>query len=48
VIRDLVEKALAYNSENYNDDKYLSDLRRHSIDQEFCITDLIRQCAYGV
>lgn len=48
VIRDLVEKALAYNSENYSDDKYLSDLRRHSIDQEFCITDLIRQCAYGV
>ena len=48
VIRDLVEKALAYNSENHAEDKYLSDLKRHSIDQEFCITDVIRQCAYNI
>ena len=45
-IRDLVERVMEYQYENRDTDKYISDFKKYSIDQEFCITDLLRQCSY--
>ena len=45
-IRDLIERVMEYQYENRDVDQYISDFRKYSIDQEFCITDILRQCSY--